>query len=82
MGLKEEYLARAVNPVYAAFLLAEDLMRGDPATFKAGYTADNAAISAAEIIELDAPQIQELCTALDADTETVLTCVAHAKSTP
>lgn len=35
----------------AAILFARDLMAGDPEKFKAGYTAPNAAIAAAEIFE-------------------------------
>lgn len=31
----------------------EDLMAGDPATFKQGYTRDNAIIAAAEAFDVD-----------------------------
>ncbi len=50
MGLKEQYLDRAEGVVEsAAALLALDLTRGDPATFKAGYSDENALLAAADI---------------------------------
>lgn len=36
---------------WAAVLAATDLMRGDPATLKVGYTLDNAVIAACELID-------------------------------
>lgn len=36
----------------AAAVLAEGLMAGDPATFKQGYTRENAVIAACEMFEI------------------------------
>jgi len=41
------------DKISAAAEVAAGLMAGDPATFKAGYTLDNAVIAAAEVYELD-----------------------------
>ena len=38
-----------LRPIEAAALLAQGLMRGDPATFKQGYTRENAVIAAQEM---------------------------------
>lgn len=47
--LFNEYLNRAEGDMAEALSdLAADLMRGDPATFKRGYTADNALLAAHE----------------------------------
>lgn len=48
--LRETYLQRTdCDYPAAAVELAFDLMQGDPATFKAGYTSENAVIAASEI---------------------------------
>ncbi len=48
--LRQEYLARTDgDQTAAATELAFDLMQGDPATFKAGYSFENAAIAANEV---------------------------------
>jgi hypothetical protein len=55
MGLtiEQDYLERAMgNRVKAAEAMARDLMRGDPTTFKAGYTAENAALAVRDVFEL------------------------------
>jgi hypothetical protein len=52
MSLKDQYLNQYGNRIDAAAALASDLMEGDAATFKAGYSADNAAIAAAEVFGL------------------------------
>lgn len=45
------YLAEYEGNVQAAVLaMAADLMRGDPVTFQAGYTLDNALMAAANFI--------------------------------
>jgi hypothetical protein len=36
-----------------------DLMRGDPATFKAGYTRENAIIAAAEAFGIERSEVEE-----------------------
>lgn len=50
--LRTSYLNRyGVHGAPLAF--AQDLMRGDPDTFKVGYTADNAALATADFFALD-----------------------------
>lgn len=46
--------------VTGALHLARDLMEGDPATFAAGYSADNAAIAAGECFDLDPVEANDL----------------------
>ena len=49
-GLREQYLREHGGyEDIAAIALAKDLMRDDPATFKAGYTRENAIIAAEEM---------------------------------
>lgn len=57
-SIREQYLRdHGGYEDIAAIAFAKDLMRGDPATFKAGYTKENAVIAAQEIfpnaIEVD-----------------------------
>lgn len=47
--------ARAAIPHFVA-----DLMRGDPATFKAGYTRGNAVIAAAEAFNIEPTVVEEI----------------------
>ena len=48
--LREEYLrAHGGYGDIAAIAFARDLMQGDPDTFKAGYTRENAIIAAEEM---------------------------------
>lgn len=57
MTLKDEYLSKAFgSPAMAAAYLAKDLSRGDPKTFKAGYTIENAVLAAREIF----PRVSEV----------------------
>jgi hypothetical protein len=52
--VRHQYLEREPVVPTAAGLLMEDLMRGDKATFKAGYSKQNAALAAHEVFpELD-----------------------------
>jgi len=54
MSVVEEMLARAGGNIHqAATLLVMGLMRGDPDTFKLGYSFGSALIAAAEMYELD-----------------------------
>lgn len=49
-ALRAQFLAEAGGDYFAAAVLfAKALMEGDEATFKAGYTAENAAIAAEEV---------------------------------
>lgn len=57
-SIREQYLRdHGGYEDIAAIAFVKDLMRGDPATFKAGYTKENAVIAAQEIfpnaIEVD-----------------------------
>lgn len=57
-SIREQYLRdHGGYEDIAAIAFAKDLMRGDPATLKAGYTKENAVIAAQEIfpnaIEVD-----------------------------
>jgi len=47
--LREQYLIGSTGPLHAATKLMDDLMAGDPETFKQGYSADNALIAAHEV---------------------------------
>lgn len=53
MGIWLDYLATYDDDEDATIQLARDLMRGDAATFKAGYTAPNAYLAAIEAAERD-----------------------------
>jgi hypothetical protein len=54
MSLANEYLHRHNGDrILAAIELARELMVGDPATFKQGYDAPNAALAAQELFRLD-----------------------------
>ena len=56
MNLRAQYLALYNDvPINAASGIARDLERGDPATFKAGYSRENSIISAREIF----PEVSE-----------------------
>lgn len=60
MSLRDEYLADAEgDDEVAAVNFAHDLTKGDPATFKAGYTPRNAALAAAEMFTVDVDVIEE-----------------------
>ena len=50
---------------FAPVALAQDLMRGDPATFKQGYSAPNAALAAQEVFNLTNDQTDDLCAVLE-----------------
>ena len=49
MTLRRDYEKRYDGPLQAAVALTRDLMRGDPANFKAGYTIANATLAAADL---------------------------------
>jgi hypothetical protein len=65
MTLKDQYLNQYGNTISAAVALAEDLMADDPATFKAGYSAANAAIAAAEVFGIERSQVEPLLVRAD-----------------
>lgn len=60
MTLDAQYLTRTSgNREQAASALAFDLMQGDPASFKQGYTLENAAIASAEVFGLDRSDVEQ-----------------------
>lgn len=61
MNIRETYIDLCGDRFNAACEFARDLMRGDPATFKAGYTAENAGRAAVEMFF----EIDEMNLALD-----------------
>jgi hypothetical protein len=61
MTLSQRYLREHGNDVDRAVrAFTSDLMRGDPATFKAGYSRANAVIAAAETFHLSRERAEEL----------------------
>lgn len=71
-----EYIARHDGDrEEAAAEFARALMKGDPQQFKAGYSADNAAITTCEAFELDVDEREDLCSRLGADAELVERCL-------
>lgn len=56
----------------AAKDFADGLMAGDAATFKAGYTAENAAIATAEAMKLSATEVGALCDELDIEDRSIV----------
>jgi hypothetical protein len=63
MSIQTEYLAQHDgNRLAAAIAFAHDLMQGDPATLKAGYSLDNAILAAEEMF----PQVDvNLCVSFE-----------------
>lgn len=61
MTLRERFLMRAGGcPDQAAALLAAGLMEGDRATFKAGYSRENALLAACEMFpEADPEDVEQ-----------------------
>lgn len=56
MTIREDYLNKALgSPAIAAALLAKDLAGGDKASFKVGYTAENAVLAARDMF----PEVSE-----------------------
>ena len=53
-SLRDSYLDRTPDgdPLAAAALLARDLMEDDPVSFKQGYSLDNAALAAADYMQV------------------------------
>ena len=54
---QETGVLAAADALAAATLFARDLMRGDAATFKAGYTAENAALAAADVFGVEGEDV-------------------------
>ena len=52
-SLVDEYVERYGSDRAAVAAFAADLMRGDPAVFKVGYTRENAVIATAEAFDLE-----------------------------
>lgn len=60
-GIAERYLKNALGlRSVAAFELCSDLMRGDPAKFKAGYSPENALIATAEAFGLSDEEVDKI----------------------
>jgi hypothetical protein len=53
LTIAEDYVRQYGSERGAIRMFAADLMRGDPASFKAGYTRENAVIATAEAFDLD-----------------------------
>ena len=53
------------DQVSAAITVGRDLMKGDPASFKAGYTAANALLAVRDLYGLDAVQLEYVSKALE-----------------
>ena len=71
MSVFEDYLRRARgNKVRAAAALALDLMRGDPATLKQGYTIGNALLAVIDAYNLSAREVALATEAIVAHTPT------------
>lgn len=60
MELKQRYLSAGGSELDAAVRMARDLMRGDAATFKAGYTKENAALAVADVFGVDAADVLDV----------------------
>lgn len=54
---------------------ARGLMRGDPKTFKAGYTAESAVLATAEFFKLDRDAALKLANEVDANEAVVKACL-------
>jgi hypothetical protein len=66
MGLFEDILARhRGDKVAAGIEVAFGLMRGDPASFKAGYTAPNAVLAVRDLYELSTEETDRVAAAVD-----------------
>jgi hypothetical protein len=66
MGLFEDILARHDgDKVTAGIEVAFGLMRGDPATHKAGYTAANAALAVRDLYALSNDEVTRVAATLD-----------------
>lgn len=53
-AIAEDYQRTYGNRELAAYAFCRDLMQGDPATFKVGYTRENAILATIEAFNLDA----------------------------
>lgn len=57
--IAKRYLTTHDNPQTAITAFVQDLTRGDPATFKAGYSLESAILTAAESFDIPADAIRE-----------------------
>lgn len=67
MAIKDQYLAQHPTVTQAATAMAQDLMRGDPGRFKAGYSADSALIAAIEVFALNEQTASDVAIFIGAD---------------
>lgn len=66
MGLFEDILVRHNGDKVAAGIeVGFGLMRGDPAAFKAGYSAANAALAVRDLYELTTEEVAQVASVLD-----------------
>jgi hypothetical protein len=56
-GIAQEYIDKHGDE--AVSKLVHDLMQGDPATFKAGYSRENAIIAAADAFDIPRSKVKE-----------------------
>lgn len=65
LSIGEEYVRKGGGDrIIGAMIFCEDLMRGDPATFKVGYTAPNAVLAAKDAMDLEEVEVEHLRNAL------------------
>lgn len=60
LSIAKRYLDEYGDQTVAAQAFAAGLMAGDPATFKAGYTRDNAVIATADAFDLPRETVENL----------------------
>lgn len=79
--LKQTYLTRNGGDTCAAAAeLARSLMQGDATSFRAGYSADNAAIAAAEVFDLTAEQVNAVSVSVGASVAVVRAALREGAS--
>lgn len=59
LPIAQQYLREHGSLDQALNAFAEDLMRGDPATFKAGYSRENAVIATAEAFDVPKQKVYD-----------------------
>lgn len=58
LSIAQDYVNEYGEVACAIQAFVDDLMRGDPASFKSGYTLDNAVIAAAEAFEISREEVR------------------------
>ncbi|HWI67625.1 MAG TPA: hypothetical protein VNS88_04535 [Nitrospiraceae bacterium] len=61
LGIAQDYVGQYGWNV-AVNVFVKDLMRGDPETFKAGYTRENAVIAASDAFDISRDEVEGLLT--------------------